>query len=214
MLPPVAPVYRSVREARGGPRGRGWTVITPGIPIAARRIVRARGRAGSPQAPLLQIVASPAHSSDDPIDIDSDSEELTEGGSEEETDDSDPEWHDTQDIMQAERAEQSTEKDTLVSEEPLSQGHGGEDESVVGQHVAPGIGAAPQSAAASTMDVGPTDPSWRPGDLKTVDEWQDLICRVCTDSLMIPMDRTHAELSVDVGEPSETGRHTDVFAPI
>ncbi|KAH9298081.1 hypothetical protein KI387_029763, partial [Taxus chinensis] len=25
MLPPVAPVYRSVREARGGPRGRGWT---------------------------------------------------------------------------------------------------------------------------------------------------------------------------------------------
>ncbi|KAH9330968.1 hypothetical protein KI387_003076, partial [Taxus chinensis] len=132
MLPPVVPVYRSVREARGGPRGHGWTVITPGIPIAARRIVRARGRVGVPRAPLLQIAAGPAHSSDDPIDIDSDSEELTEGGSEEQTDDSNPEWHDTQDIMQAKRAEQSAEKDTLVSEEPLSQSHGGEDESVAG----------------------------------------------------------------------------------
>ncbi|KAH9327006.1 hypothetical protein KI387_007184, partial [Taxus chinensis] len=48
----------------------------------------------------------------------------------------------------------------------------------------------------------------------TVDEWRDLIRRVCTDSLMIPMDRTHAELSVDAGEPSAAGRHTDVFAPI
>ncbi|KAH9330290.1 hypothetical protein KI387_002398, partial [Taxus chinensis] len=123
MLPPVVSVYRSVRESRGGPRGRGWIVITPGIPIAARRIVRARGRAGAPRAPLLQIAAGPAHSSNDPIDIDSDSEELTEGGSEEETDDSDPEWHDTQDIMQAERDEQSAERVTLVSEEPLSQGH-------------------------------------------------------------------------------------------
>ncbi|KAH9298899.1 hypothetical protein KI387_030581, partial [Taxus chinensis] len=47
----------------------------------------------------------------------------------------------------------------------------------------------------------------------TVDEWRDLIRRVCTDSLMIPMDRTRAELSVDVGEPSAAGRHTDVFAP-
>ncbi|KAH9302135.1 hypothetical protein KI387_013718, partial [Taxus chinensis] len=46
----------------------------------------------------------------------------------------------------------------------------------------------------------------------TVDEWQDLICRVCTDSLMIPMDKTHAELSIDVGEPSAAGRHTDVFS--
>ncbi|KAH9332111.1 hypothetical protein KI387_043692 [Taxus chinensis] len=105
MLPPVAPVYRSVREARGGPRGRGWIVVTPGIPIAARGIVRARGRAGAPRAPLLRITAGPAHSSDDPIDIDSDSEESTEGGSEEQTDESDLEWHDTQDIMQAERAE-------------------------------------------------------------------------------------------------------------
>ncbi|KAH9310619.1 hypothetical protein KI387_025654, partial [Taxus chinensis] len=85
----------SVREARGGPRGRGWTVVTPGIPIVARRIVHAGGRAGAPQAPLLQIVVGPAHSSDDPIDIDSDYEELTEGGSEEQMDDSDPEWHDT-----------------------------------------------------------------------------------------------------------------------
>ncbi|KAH9297878.1 hypothetical protein KI387_029560, partial [Taxus chinensis] len=48
----------------------------------------------------------------------------------------------------------------------------------------------------------------------TVDEWRDLIHRVCTDSLMIPMDKTHAELSVDAGEPSASGRHTDVFAPI
>ncbi|KAH9298422.1 hypothetical protein KI387_030104, partial [Taxus chinensis] len=48
----------------------------------------------------------------------------------------------------------------------------------------------------------------------TVDEWWDLIHRVCTDSLMIPMDRTRAELSVDVGEPSAAGRHTDVFAPV
>ncbi|KAH9311847.1 hypothetical protein KI387_026882, partial [Taxus chinensis] len=64
----------------------------------------------------------------------------------------------------AERAEQSAERDTLVSEEPLSQGHGGEDESVVGRHVAPATGAAPQSAAASAAGAGPSDPSWRPGD--------------------------------------------------
>ncbi|KAH9325784.1 hypothetical protein KI387_005962, partial [Taxus chinensis] len=48
----------------------------------------------------------------------------------------------------------------------------------------------------------------------TVDEWRDLIRRVCTDSLMIPMDKTRAELSVDAREPSAAGRHTDVFAPI
>ncbi|KAH9294038.1 hypothetical protein KI387_040759, partial [Taxus chinensis] len=47
----------------------------------------------------------------------------------------------------------------------------------------------------------------------TVDEWRDLIRRVCTDSLMIPMDKTRAELSVDAGEPSAAGRHTDIFAP-
>ncbi|KAH9300006.1 hypothetical protein KI387_011589, partial [Taxus chinensis] len=50
-----------------------------------RWVVRARGRAGAPQAPLLQIAAGPAHSSDDPIDIDSESEEFTGGETEEET---------------------------------------------------------------------------------------------------------------------------------
>ncbi|KAH9310247.1 hypothetical protein KI387_044192 [Taxus chinensis] len=213
MLPPVAPVYRSVREARGGPRGRGWIVVTPGVPIAARRIVCARGRAGAPQAPLLQISVGPAHSSDDPIEVDSESKEFTGGETEEETEDSDPEWHDTQDIMQAERAEQSAERVTLVSEEPLSQGHG-EDESVAGRYVAPATGAAPQSAAASVAGADPIDPSWRPGDPKTADEWRDLIRRVCTDTLMIPMERTRAELSMDAGEPSAAGRHTDVFAPV
>ncbi|KAH9303466.1 hypothetical protein KI387_015049, partial [Taxus chinensis] len=47
-----------------------------------------------------------------------------------------------------------------------------------------------------------------------VDQWRDLIRRVCTDSLMIPMDKTRAELAVDVGEPSAASRHTDVFAPV
>ncbi|KAH9301306.1 hypothetical protein KI387_012889, partial [Taxus chinensis] len=28
------------------------------------------------------------------------------------------------------------------------------------------------------------------------------------------MERTHAKLSIDVGEPSAAGRHTDVFAPV
>ncbi|KAH9296574.1 hypothetical protein KI387_040162, partial [Taxus chinensis] len=64
----------------------------------------------------------------------------------------------------AERAEQSAERETLASEEPLSQGHGGEDESVAGCHVAPTTGAAPQSVAASAVGAGPSDPSWRPGD--------------------------------------------------
>ncbi|KAH9314935.1 hypothetical protein KI387_023562, partial [Taxus chinensis] len=48
----------------------------------------------------------------------------------------------------------------------------------------------------------------------TFDEWRDLIHRVCTDTLMIPMEKTHAELSVDAGEPSAAGRHTDVFSPV
>ncbi|KAH9312114.1 hypothetical protein KI387_027149, partial [Taxus chinensis] len=48
----------------------------------------------------------------------------------------------------------------------------------------------------------------------TFDEWQDLIRRVCTNSLMIPMDRTCAELSIDAGDPSAAGRHTDAFAPV
>ncbi|KAH9320053.1 hypothetical protein KI387_021822, partial [Taxus chinensis] len=53
--------------------------------------------------------------------------EASESGGEE---DNDPEWHDTQDILQAERAKQSVERVTLVSEEPLSQGLDGEDESI------------------------------------------------------------------------------------
>ncbi|KAH9329656.1 hypothetical protein KI387_001764, partial [Taxus chinensis] len=65
--------------------------------------------------------------------------------------------------MQVERAEQSAERVTLVSEEPLSQGHG-EDESVAGCYVAPATGAAPQSVAASVAGANPIDPSWRPGD--------------------------------------------------
>ncbi|KAH9305197.1 hypothetical protein KI387_009601, partial [Taxus chinensis] len=48
----------------------------------------------------------------------------------------------------------------------------------------------------------------------TTDEWQDLIRRVCTDTLMIPMERTHTELSVDAREPSTAGRHPDVFATV
>ncbi|KAH9297654.1 hypothetical protein KI387_029336, partial [Taxus chinensis] len=48
----------------------------------------------------------------------------------------------------------------------------------------------------------------------TADEWRDLIRRVCTDTLMIPMERTCTELSVDAGEPSGVGRHTDIFAPV
>ncbi|KAH9305130.1 hypothetical protein KI387_009534, partial [Taxus chinensis] len=50
-----------------------------------RRVVRTLARTGAPQAPLLWIATSPAHSSDDPIDIDSDSEEFTGGEMEEET---------------------------------------------------------------------------------------------------------------------------------
>ncbi|KAH9308232.1 hypothetical protein KI387_036143, partial [Taxus chinensis] len=48
----------------------------------------------------------------------------------------------------------------------------------------------------------------------TTDEWQDLIHQVCTDTLMIPMEKTHAELSVDTGQPSAASRHSDVFSPI
>ncbi|KAH9318180.1 hypothetical protein KI387_019949, partial [Taxus chinensis] len=48
----------------------------------------------------------------------------------------------------------------------------------------------------------------------TTDEWRDLIFQVCTDPLMLPMEKTRAELSMDAGEPSEAGRHSDVFSPI
>ncbi|KAH9315655.1 hypothetical protein KI387_024282, partial [Taxus chinensis] len=67
--------------------------------------------------------------------------------------------------MQAKRAEKSAERDAIVSEEPLSQGHGGEDECVVGRYVAPATGAAPQSATSSVAGADPIDPSWTPGDL-------------------------------------------------
>ncbi|KAH9325353.1 hypothetical protein KI387_005531, partial [Taxus chinensis] len=55
----------------------------------------------------------------------------------------------------------SVERVTLVSEDPLSQSHGGEDESVAGCYVAPVTGAAPQSVAASVAGADPIDPSWR-----------------------------------------------------
>ncbi|KAH9319048.1 hypothetical protein KI387_020817, partial [Taxus chinensis] len=120
----------SIHEAQGGLIGQGWTIFTPGTPIVTRRVVRARGRASAPQEPLLQIAAGPAHSSDEPIDVDSESKEFTGGDTEEETEDmeisemgggdeSDPEWHDTQEILQAERAERSAERANLVSEELL-----------------------------------------------------------------------------------------------
>ncbi|KAH9288116.1 hypothetical protein KI387_032233, partial [Taxus chinensis] len=63
-----------------------------------------------------------------------------------------------------ERAEQSAERVTLASEEPLSQGLGGEDESVVGHYVAPATGGVPQSAATSVAGADPRYHSWRPGD--------------------------------------------------
>ncbi|KAH9296003.1 hypothetical protein KI387_039591, partial [Taxus chinensis] len=121
MLPPVGPVYRSFREARGGPRGQGWTTVTPGVPITARRMVRARGVAGAPQAPLLHIGTGPTHSGDEPIDVDSESEEFTREETEDKTmggevgetaeeDDSDSEWHDTQSILRPKRVEESAEK--------------------------------------------------------------------------------------------------------
>ncbi|KAH9300757.1 hypothetical protein KI387_012340, partial [Taxus chinensis] len=88
MLPPAGLVYISICEAWGGPRGgRGWTMVTPGVPIAVRRVVHARGAASAPRAPLLMIGAAPAHSGegDEPIDVDSDSEEFTREETEEET---------------------------------------------------------------------------------------------------------------------------------
>lgn len=126
--------------------------------------------------PLLWIVTGPTHSSDDPIDIDSESEEFTGGQTEEETEDveiselggeeySDPELHDTQEILQAKREEQSAERVTLVSEELLSQDLRREDESMVGCHVVPDIGQGHQSVTASVVGADPRDPSWRPEDL-------------------------------------------------
>ncbi|KAH9296970.1 hypothetical protein KI387_028652, partial [Taxus chinensis] len=53
---------------------------------------------------------------------------------------------------------------TLASEEPLSQGLGGEDESVGGRYVSPATGGAQQLVVASVVGADPRDPSWRPGD--------------------------------------------------
>ncbi|KAH9309998.1 hypothetical protein KI387_037909, partial [Taxus chinensis] len=58
-------------------------------------------------------------------------------------------WHDTQDILRAERVEESVEKVTLISEELPSQDIGGDDESVAGCHFFLDLGKVPQSAAAS-----------------------------------------------------------------
>ncbi|KAH9317063.1 hypothetical protein KI387_018832, partial [Taxus chinensis] len=76
------------------------------------------------------IGAAPSHSGegDEPINVDSDFEEFTRGETEEEMmeegaggeaggmakeDDSNSEWHNTQDILRGERAEVSAEKETL-----------------------------------------------------------------------------------------------------
>ncbi|KAH9322254.1 hypothetical protein KI387_016893, partial [Taxus chinensis] len=67
--------------------------------------------------------------------------DISESGGEE---DNDPEWHDTQDILQDERVVQSTERVTLVSKKLLSQDLGGEDESVVGRYVSPDVGGGHQ----------------------------------------------------------------------
>ncbi|KAH9303321.1 hypothetical protein KI387_014904, partial [Taxus chinensis] len=48
----------------------------------------------------------------------------------------------------------------------------------------------------------------------TIDEWRDLIPRVCTDTLLLPSEKTHVELSMDMGEPSAADRHTDIFASV
>ncbi|KAH9291019.1 hypothetical protein KI387_044148 [Taxus chinensis] len=85
--------------------------------------------------------------------------DISKSGEEE---DSDPEWHDTQEILQVERAEQSVERVTLVSEELLLQDLGGEDESMVGCHVVPDVGRGHQSVALSVVGADHRDPSWRP----------------------------------------------------
>ncbi|KAH9331392.1 hypothetical protein KI387_003500, partial [Taxus chinensis] len=65
-------------------------------------------------------------------------------------DDSDPKWYDTQEILQAERAERSAERMTLVSGEvTLSQDLGGDGESIAGHHVALDVDEGHQSMPAS-----------------------------------------------------------------
>ncbi|KAH9307989.1 hypothetical protein KI387_035900, partial [Taxus chinensis] len=142
MLPLVVPVYKTIQEARKGPRGDpGWIVVTPGVPIVVRCVVCARQEAGAPRAPLLQIVAAPTHSGeeDEPIDVDSKFEEYTGDETKEESvgeemgeeglggetgeathmeeEESDPEWHDTQDMLR------------VAWEGPPPQDGGGDDES-------------------------------------------------------------------------------------
>ncbi|KAH9308444.1 hypothetical protein KI387_036355, partial [Taxus chinensis] len=88
-----------------------------------RRVVRDRGVASAPRPSLLWITVGPAHSRDDPIDVDSKSEGFTRRETEEDTeetktgvggtceeDDSDSEWHDTHDILRAEREKQSVDR--------------------------------------------------------------------------------------------------------
>ncbi|KAH9307571.1 hypothetical protein KI387_035482 [Taxus chinensis] len=149
-------VYRTIQEARKGPRGDpSWIVVILGVPIVVRWVVHARQAAGAPRAPLLQIVAAPAHSGeqDEPIDLDFDSEEDTGDETEEsvgedmedegvgvgtgeaahvEEEESDPEWHDTQEMLRAAYEEASAERETLVSESTLPHGGEGDDESVIG----------------------------------------------------------------------------------
>ncbi|KAH9314445.1 hypothetical protein KI387_023072, partial [Taxus chinensis] len=139
-----------------------------------RCVVHARMAVGAPQAPLLQIGVTPSHSGeeDEPIDLDSNFEEDAgddmEGESVEEEDegvrpsegdDSDPEWHDTQEILIAAHEEASTERETLVLEEAL----GGDDESMIGHHHASGFEEAPQPPPPPAVIA--SDPTWMPRDL-------------------------------------------------
>ncbi|KAH9304554.1 hypothetical protein KI387_008958, partial [Taxus chinensis] len=48
----------------------------------------------------------------------------------------------------------------------------------------------------------------------TAQEWRELIRWVCMDTLLIPLGKTRAELTKDIGQPLAADRHTDVFAPI
>ncbi|KAH9322180.1 hypothetical protein KI387_016819, partial [Taxus chinensis] len=47
----------------------------------------------------------------------------------------------------------------------------------------------------------------------TADEWWDLIHRVCTNTLMIPMERTRAELSWIPGSPQQLADILTSFPP-
>lgn len=75
-----------------------------------------------------------------------------------EEDNSDPEWHDTHEILIAVHEEVNMERETLVSEDTL----GGDDESVMGQHHAFGFKEAPKPHAAPATIAA--DPTWMSGD--------------------------------------------------